>query len=164
MKTRTLLAGVILLGVSGSLAATHESPGGSSQASCRVQGVWKLERMVTNGKADSTSIQHRKIMTKRHFMWTSQESRRDTLPLRTYRDSVRYFSDNGGFGTYRVSGSTLTERIEIFPLPIWIGRDFRATCRTTAKEWFHGYLSDPYTDSTGRSRRDTVMEVFSRVE
>ena len=163
MKTKTLLAGVILLGISGSLAATHENAGGA-QAACRVQGVWKLEKVVTNGKTDSTSTQQRKIMTRRHFMFAGQESRRDTLPLRTYRDTVRYSSDYGGFGTYRVSGSTLTEHIEIFPTPTWIGRDFRATCRTTANQWFHSFMSDYYTDSTGRTRRDTTMEVYSRVE
>lgn len=164
MKTRILLAGVILLGTSGSLAATRENADGSAQAACRVQGVWKLERVVTNGKTDSTSTQQRKIMTKRHFMFAGQESRRDTLPLKTYRDSVRYFSDYGGFGTYKVSGSNLTETIEIFPDPTWKGRDFRATCRTTANQWFHGFLSEFYTDSTGRSRRDTTMEIYSRVE
>lgn len=164
MKTQILLGGVILLGISGSLAATHEDAGGSAQGPCRVQGVWKLERIVTNGKADSTSTEQRKIMTKRHFMFAGQESRRDTLPLRTYRDSVRVFSDYGGFGTYKVSGSNLTEHIEIFPTPAWRGRDFRATCRTTANQWNHGFITDPYTDSTGRSRRDTVMEVYSRVE
>lgn len=164
MRTRTLLAGVILLGISGSLAATYEDATDSPQGPCRVQGVWKLERITTNGTADPAAPEQRKIMTKRHFMWTSQEARRDTLPLRTYRDSVRVFSDYGGFGTYKVSGSNLTETIEIFPNPNWKGRDFRATCRTTANQWNHGYITDPYTDSTGRSRRDTVMEVYSRVE
>ena len=164
MKTRTLLAGVILLGISGSLAATYKDAGDSAQAPCRVQGVWKLEREERNGKTDPPSFTQRKIMTKRHFMWASAENRRDTLPLKTFRDSVRYFSDAGGSGTYRVSGSNLTETIDIFPDPTWNGRDFRATCRTTAKQWFHGYVTEPYNDSTGRSRRDTVMEVYSRVE
>lgn len=162
--TRNMLAGAILLTMSGIVAATHENARGSSPPACRVQGVWRIERVVTNGKADSTSGQERKIMTKNHFMWVQQESRRDTLPLKTYRDSARVFSDAGGYGTYTVSGSTVTEHIELFPTPSWIGRDFKATCRTDSNHWVHTWYTDVYKDSTGRSRRDTVVEFYRREE
>ena len=159
----TLLTGAILVTVIGSVAATRDNASGSA-AACKLQGVWRLERVVTNGKADSTSFQQRKIMTKNHFMWVNQQSRRDTLPLKTYRDSVRVFSDNGGYGTYKVSGSTLTEHIELFPTPSMVGTDFKATCRTDAKHWVHTWMSDFYNDSTGHSRRDTTAEYYRRQE
>ena len=114
---------------------------------------------------DSTSGAERKIMTKNHFMWVQQESRRDTLPMKTLRDSVRALTDAGGYGTYTVSGNIVTEHIEVFPLPSWIGRDFKATCRTPDKNhWVHSWISDVYKDSTGLSRRDTTDEYYVRVE
>jgi hypothetical protein len=159
----TLLAGAIFATVIVSVAATRDNASGSASA-CRLQGVWRLERAVTNGKADSSTFQQRKIMTKNHFMWVGQENRRDTLPLKTYRDSARVFSDNGGYGSYKVSGSTLTEHIELFPNHTWIGRDFKATCKTDANHWVHTWMSDFYNDSTGHSRRDTTAEYYRRVE
>ena len=162
--TRNMLAAVTLLTISGSVAATHGNGSSSAPPECRVQGVWRMERVATNGKADSTSGQERKIMTRNHFMWVQQESRRDTLPLKTYRDSVRAFNDAGGYGTYTVSGSTVTEHIELFPIPSWIGRDFKATCRTDSNHWVHTWYSDVYKDSTGRSRRDTTVEYYRRDE
>jgi len=162
--TRILLAAaaIIVLAISGAVAASNE---GSAAPACRVQGVWRAERVVTNGKVDSTSGQERKIMTKNHFMWVQQESRRDTLPLKTLRDSVRALSDAGGYGTYTVSGSTVTEHIEVFPLPSWIGRDFKATCSTPDNNhWLHTWYSDFYNDSSGHSRRDTTVEHYVRVE
>jgi hypothetical protein len=163
MTRNLLVAGAVtLLTISGAVAATN---GGSAAPACRVQGVWRAERVVTNGKADSTSGQERKIMTKNHFMWVQQESRRDTLPLKTLRDSVRVLTDAGGYGTYTVSGSTVTEHIEVFPIPSWIGRDFKATCSTPDNNhWLHTWYSDVYNDSTGHSRRDTTVEHYVRVE
>jgi hypothetical protein len=105
-----------------------------------------------------------KVMTKNHFVWVSQETRRDTLPLKTFRDSVRVFSDGGGYGTYTVSGSNLTEHIEMFPDPNYIGKDWPATCQTTGNQWIHSWISPEYKDSTGRSRRDTVAEYYRRTE
>lgn len=161
--TRKALAGILLLVISGSVAATlHNSD--PAPPDCKVQGVWQLRRVVTNGKVDSTSAQQRKIMTKNHFMWVAQESRRDTLPLKTARDSARVLNDAGGYGTYTVSGSNLTEKIELFPDHRWIGRDWKALCRTERGQWIHTWYSDPYNDSTGRSRRDTVVEYYTRLE
>jgi hypothetical protein len=162
---RNLLAAAALLTISGSVAATHGDASGSAPPACNVQGVWLREKVATNGKLDSTSGQERKIMTKTHFMWVAQENRRDTLPLKTASDSARVFNDAGGYGTYTVSGSTVTEHIEIFPIPSWIGRDFKATCRTPDRNhWLHTWYSDFYNDSTGHSRRDTTVEYYRRVE
>jgi len=163
--TRNLLAVAALLTISGAVAATNRNSSGSAPPACRVQGVWVAERVTTNGKQDPTTGQERKIMTKNHFMWVQQENRRDTLPLKTYRDSVRVFSDAAGYGSYTVSGTTVTEHIELFPNPTWIGRDFKATCSTPDRNhWIHTWYTDVYKDSTGRSRRDTINEYFARVE
>jgi hypothetical protein len=158
-----LLSGAVLATVLATVAATGDNASGSA-AACRVQGVWRLERIVRNGKTNTTGFEQRKIMTKNHFMWLNQESRRDTLPLKTFRDSVRYYAVNSGSGTYKVSGSTLTERIEIFPDPKWSGRDFKATCKTDRNHWLHTWMSDFYNDSTGHSRRDTTTEYYRREE
>jgi hypothetical protein len=162
MKT-ILLTGFALLGVAGSVAATR---GNDSRAAapCQVQGVWQLERLMVGGKEQPVNYQQRKIMTKNHFMWVNQEARRDTLPLKTLRDTARVMNDAGGYGSYTVSGTNLTEHIELFPTPSWIGRDWKATCETDRTHWVHHWISDEYKDSTNVTRRDTVDEHYIRVE
>lgn len=166
MMTRNLLAGAMLLGISGITFASHREVSGSPAPACRLQGVWDLESNLLNGKAQPVSgFQQRKIMTRKHFMWLSQATRRDTLPLKTALDSARYYSSPGGSGTYTVTGRNVTEHIDYFVDPSFLGRDFHATCRTEGNRWYHTYYSDFYTDSaTRRSRRDTTTEVFRRVE
>lgn len=161
MKILLLAAPLILAGTFAARKVEVQRPA----ATCNVQGVWKAYKVITNGKADSSGAgQEVKVMTKNHFVWVSQESRRDTLPLKTFRDSVRVYSDGGGYGTYTVSGSNLTEHIEMFPDPSYIGKDWPATCQTTDNHWIHSWISPEYKDSTGRSRRDTVAEYYRRVE
>ena len=160
---KILLTGFVLLATAGSVAATRGNDSGSA-AACQVQGVWRLERLVANGKDQPSNYQQRKIMTKNHFMWVNQEARRDTLPIKTLRDTARVFNDAGGYGSYTVSGSTLTEHIELFPTPSWIGRDWKASCQTDRNHWTHHWISDQYKDSTGVNRRDTVDEHYVRVE
>ena len=161
--TKQLLAGATLLTISGIFAATRGNARPSA-ANCEIQGVWRRQRIVVNGKSDSTGGEEIKLMTKRHFMWVSQEARRDTLPLKTYRDSVRAFTNGGGYGTYTVDGSNLTEHIELFPDPTYAGKDWPATCRIVRGQWIHSWISPVYKDSTGRSRRDTVAEYYRREE
>jgi hypothetical protein len=158
------LIGVTLVLLGGGFAATRGSPRGVAAAACNVQGVWRIQKVVSNGKTDSTSATQIKIETKNHFAWVGQENRRDTLPLKTYRDSARVYNDGGGYGTYTVSGSNYTEHIEIFGDPSYLGKDWPATCHTTANQWVHTWISPEYQDSTGRSRRDTVAEYYQRVE
>ena len=159
--TKQLLAEATILTILGIFAAT--SCNAPASANCDVQGVWRRQRVVVNGKSDSTSGEEVKLMTKSHFMWVSQEARRDTLPLETYRDTVRAFTNSGGYGTYAVNGSDLTERIELFP-DLYAPKDWPATCRVVNGQWIHSYITPDYRDSTGRVRRDTVAEYYRRVE
>jgi len=162
--TRTLSIGVTaLLIVGGGVAATRATSAAGTQASCNVQGVWKMTKGTVNGQP-VTTITEVKVVTKDHFMWVQQENGRDTLPLRTFRDTTRKFSDAGGYGTYRLSGNNYVERIELFPDPSFIGKEWPATCQTTKDQWTHTYISPDRTDSTGRMRRDTVVEYLTRVE
>ncbi|HET9637016.1 MAG TPA: hypothetical protein VFP26_13900 [Gemmatimonadaceae bacterium] len=155
---------IALVIVGGGMAASFNFRSTPAEASCNVQGVWRTEKVVTNGRVDSTSAVEIKIATKNHFAWVSQENRRDTLPLKTFRDSVRVYSDGGGYGTYRVSGNQYVERIELFPNPDYVGKEWPATCQTTGNSWIHSWISPEYKDSTGRTRRDTVAEYYRRVE
>lgn len=160
MKNPLFVIALVVAG--GGFAATHANDRGAA-ASCNVRGVWRTERVTMNGKP-YTAAQEVKVVTKNHFMWVDQETRRDTLPLKTFRDSTRAFSDAGGYGTYRLSGNNYVERIEFFPDPSFIGKEWPATCRTTRNQWIHSFISPERADSTGRMRRDTVVEYFARVE
>jgi hypothetical protein len=158
MKSSFIAIALIVAG--GGFAATRAS---SAAPGCNVRGVWRATRATLNGRP-VTSITEVKVLTKNHFMWVQDENRRDTLPLRTFRDTARVFNNAGGYGTYRVSGNKYIEHIEQFPDPTFIGKEWPATCRTTRNEWIHSYVSPERTDSTGRTRRDTVVEFFARIE
>lgn len=162
MKTNPLFV-IALVVAGGGFAATHANARGETAAACNVRGVWRATRATVNGQP-VTTIMEVKAVTKDHFMWVQQENRRDTLPLRTSSDSARVFNDAGGYGTYRLSGNNYIERIEAFPDPTFIGKEWPATCRTTRNQWVHSYISPDRTDSTGRTRRDTVVEYFTRIE
>ncbi|MFL5483674.1 MAG: hypothetical protein ACJ8AK_15940 [Gemmatimonadaceae bacterium] len=162
MKTNPLIVLALVVG-GGGLAATHSNTRAASAASCNVQGVWQAERVTVNGQPYTAAMEV-KIVTKNHFMWVQQENRRDTLPLRTFQDTARVFNDAGGYGTYRLSGNNYIERIEAFPDPTFIGKEWPATCKTTRTQWTHSYISPERTDANGRTRRDTVVEVLRRVE
>lgn len=159
---RAVLGGIALVIVGGGIAATrsvrHEA------ANCNVQGVWRTQKVVTNGKTDSTSVVEVKLVTKNHFAWVAQENRRDTLPLKTLRDTARVLNDAGGYGTYRVNGNQYVERIEVFPDPSWLGKEWPATCQVSGNQWIHSWIGPEYKDSTGATRRDTVAEYYRRVE
>jgi hypothetical protein len=159
-----MLASIAAVMVAGTFAVGRGNTRDTA-ASCNVQGVWKQYKIVVNGKADSSDTgQEVKLVTKTHFAWIQQESRRDTLPLKTFRDSVRVMTDGGGYGTYSLSGSNYTEHIEMFPDPTYLGKDWPATCQTTGSQWIHSWLSPEYKDSTGQNRRDTVTEYLRRIE
>src|SRR2546423_4977235 len=162
MRTNPLIV-VALVVLGGGFAATHPNTRGAAAASCNVRGVWRAERATIN-RQPYTAQSEVKVVTKNHFMWVQQENRRDTLPLKTFRDTVRVFNNAGGYGTYRLSGNHYIERIEGFPDPTFIGKEWPATCHTTRNQWIHSYISPERTDSTGRTRRDTVVEYFARVE
>ena len=162
MKMNPLFV-IALVVAGGGFAATHANARGGTAASCNVRGVWKETRATMNGQP-VTTISEVKVVTKQHFMWVDQENRRDTLPLRSFSDTTRVYNDAGGYGTYRLSGNNYIERIEFFPDPSFIGKEWPATCRTTRNQWIHSYISPERADSTGRMRRDTVVEYFTRVE
>lgn len=162
MRTNPLIVVAVVV-ATGGFAATHANARPAPAASCNVRGVWRATRATLNGRP-ITTISEEKVVTKSHFMWVQDENRRDTLPLRTFRDTVRVFNNAGGYGTYRLSGNNYIERIEAFPDPTFLGKEWPATCRTTRNEWIHSYISPERTDSTGRTRRDTVVEYFTRVE
>ena len=161
--SRSPLFIVALVIAGGGIAAANSSARAVSAASCNVRGVWRTTRATVNGRP-ITNVTEVKVVTRNHFMWVDEENRRDTLPLRTYRDTVRVFNNAGGYGTYRLAGNKYIERIESFPDPSFIGKEWPATCHTTRNEWIHSYISPERTDSTGRVRRDTVFEYFTRVE
>jgi hypothetical protein len=166
--TRNLVVTTVLLGIAAITTASHRNVAASPvpAASCSVQGVWDMDSLLVNGKAQSMSGSHQRVInTSKYFMWLSEAIKRDTLPLKTFRDTVAYYDDAGGSGTYTVSGTKLVQHIDYFPDPKYIGKDWNAVCRTTGKRWYHTWIGDPYTDtSTHQVRRDTVLEIYYRVE
>jgi hypothetical protein len=131
-STAAVVALVGLVGFTPNSAATAAS------GNCSVVGTWELAGITIDGKAVAHR-QQRKIVTGRQFMWISQAARRDTLPLKTRADSLLYYRVEGGAGTYAVTGDSYVEHIEYFVDPTFVGKDWKAVCRTEKDHWAHSY-------------------------
>jgi hypothetical protein len=162
-----LLAGTLLLGLSGSMIAASRDVHGSASPACRVQGVWEMVASIQAGKrTEFQGATQRKLVTKKHWMWLAAATRRDTLPLRTPLDTANYYSINGGYGTYDVSDHRYIEHIDAFVEPKLQGKSLTASCRIEGKQWFHTFLaSDLATQpAAAPASRDSITEIWKRVE
>lgn len=162
--TRNMLAGALLLTVSGTVAATHHVARGSAPPECQVEGVWTMVSMTFKGKPVPVTGKQRKIVTKRHYMWLEMDNRRDTIPLKTALDTARHYAMSGGSGRYSVSGHTYTEQLEYFPDPELLGKTLKASCRVEANRWYHTYANYDLFPTGGFARRDSSTEVYIRAE
>lgn len=165
--TKTLLA-TLILGISGTMLASNRDVLGSAPPACRVQGVWERVATIQTGKRQEyTGARQRKVVTKKHFMWLAEATRRDTLPLITALDSARFYAINAGSGTYEVRGGKYTEHIDLFVDPRLEGKSLTTSCRIDGNRWYHTYLaSDIDTPLAGAARMstDSTTEVWRRVE
>jgi hypothetical protein len=165
--TKKLLAGTMLVALSGSLIAARNDVKVSTAPTCQVQGVWNLIATLQAGKrTEFSGAVQQKVVTPKHFMWLSGASRRDTLPLRTPLDSANYYAMSGGAGTYSVSGHRYVEHIELFIDPKLEGKNLVASCRVAGNQWFHTYLPSDLESGANAAAmsRDSITEIFQRVE
>jgi hypothetical protein len=164
--TKNLLAATMVLGISGTVLAFNRDVRGSAPPACRVQGVWERVATIQGGKRQElTAARQRKILTKKHFMWLTEATRRDTLPLTTAADSALFFGMAGGSGTYKVVGHHHTEHIDLFVDPRLEGKSLTASCRIEGNRWYHTYLaSDIDGPVAGNSSTDSTTEIWRRVE
>ena len=163
--TRKLLAGVVLVAVSGSLIAARGDSHRSAQQACDVQGVWNLVSYAYNGKThDLHGTKSRKVVTKKYWMGITMDARRDTIPLLSALDSARHFAMSGGSGHYRVAGNRYTEQWEFFSDPKMLGKTMTANCRTEGGRWYHTYRLSDLSPQTTSPSRDSITEVYIRAE
>jgi hypothetical protein len=165
--TKQLLAATMLLGISGTVLVSNRDVLGSAPPACKVQGVWEMTAQIQAGKrTEFTGAKEWKLVTKKHWMWLGEATRRDTLPLKTPLDSARYASIGGGAGTYDVSGNRYTEHIDLFVDPRFEGKSLTAACRIDGNRWYHtwriGDLEIPGAASP--TPADSVTEIWRRVE
>ncbi|MFL5561009.1 MAG: hypothetical protein ACJ79K_06005 [Gemmatimonadaceae bacterium] len=140
MFTLLTKAGIsVMLAGSALLAGSTLMNEGAPKSSCAVRGTWELVSATQDGKPSPMTGQERKIVTGHNYMWINQESRRDTLPLKTSADSLRYSTLIGGSGSYTLSGNSYVEHVDYFFLPSYLGQDIKATCRTTKDHWTHAF-------------------------
>ena len=163
--TRTILTAATLVGISATLVAATHYPNHSIPPACRLNGVWDRVATIQAHKRTpfSGGIQ-RKMLTNKNFMWAFLESRRDTLPLKTVADTARYYGMSGGAGRYQVVGSKYIEHLDMFVDPKFEGKSLTATCRVEGNTWYHTFLNSDLGDTTLAGRRDSVTEVWRRVE
>src|SRR6185295_7434024 len=98
-------------------------------APCAVQGVWMLESVTSDGKAEPLGQRRQlKIITPTHYTWVSQEPGPGSL--RSAADSLAAYRTSGfGGGTYRVTDSTYVERLDYFYDPTYLKREVVFGCR-----------------------------------
>ncbi len=166
--TKKLLAATMLLGISGTVVASNRDVHGSAPPACRVQGVWERVATIQAGKRQEfTGARQRKVVTKKHFMWLTAATRRDTLPLRTALDSARFYAIQGGSGTYNVVGHKYTEHIDLFVDQRLEGKSLPTSCRIEGNRWYHTYLPsdiDTPLAGAGPASTDSTTEIWRRVE
>ena len=150
------LAGVSAVATLGVAAARPASP-------CNVVGTWALVSVTSEG-GTNTDVEERKIVSRRHFMWIAQDSRRDTLPNANAIDSLRINRVDGGSGTWSLSGNSYVEHIDMFSDPSWLKTDFKATCRTTATRWTHSYMAPAPASSIHAGQKVQGVEEWRRSE
>ena len=161
---RKLLAVTTLFAISATMIASSSNRSNSPAPACRVQGVWERVSTMQAGKTTAfAGAKQRKVVTKRNYMWLAEESRRDTLPLRTVSDTARYYGMSGGSGRYEVVGNKYIEHLDLFVDPKFEGKTFTASCRVQGTTWYHSYLSSDLGDTT-RAGRDTTTEVWRKIE
>lgn len=165
--TKKLLAATMLLGISGTVLGANRDVLGSAPPACKVQGVWEMTAQIQAGKrTEFTGAREWKLVTKKHWMWLGEATRRDTLPLKTPLDSARYTAIGGGAGTYDVSGHKYTEHIDLFVDPKFEGKSLSAACRTEGNMWYHtwriGDLDAPGV--VNPQAADSTTEIWRRVE
>jgi hypothetical protein len=136
-KALNYMAASLLLVTTVGLAS--RSSAFAAAPSCSVVGPWELTGVTVDGKAIAAPGQQRKIVTAGHFMWINQATRRDTLPLKTRADSLIAYRVDGGSGTYRLKGDSYVEHIDYFGDLAFLGKDWKATCRTDKNHWVHSY-------------------------
>ncbi len=154
-------------------APAAQTPGGAgtsagsvtTQAACPVQGTWELVSVTVNGQRQPEDQQWRqiKLVTPTHYAWVGQARGAPTQPLQSVADSLAAYRTRGfGGGTYQVTDSTYTERLEYFVLPDWVGREITFSCRVTGDQWHH--TTDYPTMENGRETgRTRVEEVWRRI-
>lgn len=164
MKTK-LLAVTTLFAVSATMLAASGNVSNSAAPACRVQGVWERVSTIQGGKTTAyAGAKQRKVVTKRNYMWLGEETRRDTLPLRTVADTARYYGMSGGSGRYEVVGNKYIEHLDLFVDPKLEGKVFTATCRVEGNTWYHSFRSSDLGDTTLAGRSGPTTEVWRRVE
>lgn len=158
-----LLGITTLFAISATMIASSNVSNPAAPA-CRVQGVW--ERVSTRQSGKTTAFvgaRQLKVVTKRNYMWLEEETRRDTLPLRTVSDTARYYGMSGGSGRYEVVGNKYIEHLDLFVDPKFEGKTFTSSCRVDGNTWYHSFLASDLGDTT-RAGRDTTTEVWRRIE
>jgi hypothetical protein len=159
------LHGFIAIAVPGCSLVVASAMFSEHESACAVRGVWELASVTNNGKEQPLNgARQMKVVTPHHFMWISQEARRDTLPLKTEADTLRRTSVGGGAGTYTATGKSYVEHIEFFNDPSFVGKSWNATCRIDGNRWYHSYAFPQ--DSTGIPRDSIahIVEVWRKVE
>lgn len=134
-----------------------------SGSGCAVQGTWAMESLTVDGKPeDLAGWRQIKMVAGTHFTWVGQRPGPDSL--QSVADSLAAYRNTGfGGGSYRVTDSTYTERIEFFSVPGYVGREITFSCRVVGDRWYHE--SDfPEVENGREVARVRMREVWRRVQ
>ncbi|HEV2122562.1 MAG TPA: hypothetical protein VGW38_07290 [Chloroflexota bacterium] len=102
-----------------------------------------------------------KLVTASHYAWVGQEP--GPMALQSAADSLAAYRTRGfGGGSYQVTDSTYTERLEYFYHPEYVGREITFSCRVAGDRWYHA--GDLPNIEVGREiGRTRLEEVWRRI-
>lgn len=154
---------LLLVAIACATAAPDERPARLAQQDCPVQGAWELVSATVDGEPQvREGWRQLKLVTRTHYTWVGQEPGPTTL--QTAADSLAAFATIGfGAGSYRVTPTTYTERLELFSNPEYIGREATFSCRVEGDRWYHeGEL--PIFEGGRETARVRLAEVWRRLD
>jgi hypothetical protein len=128
---------VMPLSLRGQLKREAGASRANARRSCALQGTWRLEGMLANGKPWPFDSPHLKIVNATHFAVVAQLS--DSV--RSEADSTKKVPRLGSLtwadaGTYTLDGDDYVEHAEVIAERQAVGTDLHAKCEVIGKLWY----------------------------
>ena len=153
MTTYAILA-VVVCAISSPAAA---------QTPCDLQGTWDLVSLKYDGQQTPPTLKSMKIFTKSRFASVGLDTKHHG-PLHGAAELLDFYSSLMVVGgSYTVNGNTLTETLDYFADPAYLGLSLTFQCRQEGDRLFQTGTLPVF--SNGKKTRDaTLDEVWRRVE
>ncbi len=139
----------------------------SAQQKIKIQGVWEIVSVKTDGKEEPIIGRQLKTITRTRFTWIYQDKDKaiSLLAKKTHEDSLMAAAEpfGAGAGSYKLVANTYTETIELFHNPSYIGLSIDFTVKVEGDRMFQTGKF-PVLENGKKVREILLEEVYKRIE